>query len=320
MASIATNTAFGVVTVMDVKVYGMDTKISVNSAQKSIEDVYKDKLLSRKDFNDQILALLEPNAAQTPLCTLDHLTVATLSTDGPSITINGGKYNNPLIKYGKTARCEMTDALGQMDALVALGGADYIDDSSDANKAKGIAVTDKFGAPVLIVGDSFVVDQKTGKHVPVKVILYQFLPDSTPSFAFDSGNAATFDLNGDLLAVEFKQAESEECGESSGNFFALIFDTCELGNFKKVPVIIGTGVTLAPNTLARFFDQTSGNLVPVDQFVIEDGTTLQLTVLDSNQQPLDSQDSYRGYRDNKLYLWGGAARWDDVSFIQATAA
>ena len=207
------NNAFGVVTVMDVKVYKEFAPTAGESAK-------------------EYLARLEgATAGGTQLASIDHMQVATLSTDGPSITINGGKFNNPLIKYGKTARCEMTDALGQADALVALGGAEI---DSDGN----ISITDKFGAPVTIVGSSFVVDQKTGKHIPVKVVLYKFLPDSTPSFAFDSGNAATFDLNGDLLAVEGIKLPADEtssteqwadCFGTTGIFFSIIPVDCALG-------------------------------------------------------------------------------------------
>lgn len=233
MASISNKMPFGIVTVMDVKVFGMKQPLTLEGAQasKTIEQLYEAGDTDRSKFNDALIELAktdDASYAQTDewLCTINHLQVATLSTEGPSIEIQGGKFNNKLIKYGKTARCEMTDALGQMDALVALGGAEYLDESTPG---KGIVVTDKFGGPVVMVGDSFVVDQKTGKHVPVKVILYEFLPDSTPSFAFDSGNAATFDLNGDLLAVEFKDnASANECSDGSGAFFAIVFDDCTL--------------------------------------------------------------------------------------------
>jgi len=208
------NNAFGIVTVMDVKVYEEFAPVEGGETAKAY------------------LARLEgATAGGTEIATIDHMQVATLSTDGPSITINGGKFNNPLIKYGKTARCEMTDALGQADALVALGGAEI---DSDGN----ISITDKFGAPVTMVGSSFVVDQKTGKHIPVKVVLYKFLPDSTPSFAFDSGNAATFDLNGDLLAVEGITLGSgsssgteqwADCVGATGVFFSIIPVDCALG-------------------------------------------------------------------------------------------
>lgn len=233
MASISNKMPFGIVTVMDLKVFGMNQPLTLDGAQAAatIEDLYKAKNTDRAKFNAALITLAnkadsEYTSDDKLLCTIDHLQVATLSTDGPSIEIQGGKFNNKLIKYGKTARCEMTDALGQMDVLVNLGGAEYLD---EAAPGKGIVVTDKFGSPVVMVGDSFVVDKATGKHVPVKVILYEFLPDSTPSFAFDSGNAATFDLNGDLLAVEFKDdAAQGECGDGSGVFFAIEFTQCTL--------------------------------------------------------------------------------------------
>ena len=213
MSYFGNNHAFGIVTVMDVKVY---EEFEVAQAGESAQD-YLDRL----------------ETAQTGgklLATIDHMQVATLSTDGPSIEISGGKFNNKLLKYGKTARCEMTDALGQADALVALGVTEIDEDGN-------ISITDKFGAPVTIVGDSFVVDKKTGKHIHVKVVLYKFLPDSTPSFAFDSGNAATFDLNGDLLAVEgitLGDAETEgtegweDCAGATGVFFSIIPYGCAL--------------------------------------------------------------------------------------------
>ena len=153
---------------------------------------------------------------------MEHLQVATLSTDGPSIEIQGGKFNNKLLKYGKTARCEITDALGQANALVELGGAEMHDGV--------LSITDKFGEEMTILGHTFVVDQKTGKHVDATILMYKFLPDATPSFAFDSGNAATFDLNGDLLAVELGglAAEGGVCDGSNGVFFSIMDNGCAI--------------------------------------------------------------------------------------------
>ena len=206
--------AFGIVTVMDVDVYDCNAAV--------------DALIASSNNPAAFLAGLTAGGAgaQTPIAKIDHMQVATLSTEGPSITINGGKYNNPLVKYGKTARCEMTDALGQADALVALGGAEYnMEDGS-------LSITDKFGSPKTLIGNTFVVDQKSGKHVPVRIIIYKFLPDSTPSFAFDSGNAATFDLNGDLLAVELGGPENvqagQPCGDGNGVFFSMLPIECTL--------------------------------------------------------------------------------------------
>lgn len=192
---------FGIVTVMDVDIYAFDDTITATTPA---------------DYYTAIIA-------KTAIGHIDHLQVATLSTDGPNITIQGGKYNNALIKYGKTARCEMTDALGNADALIALGGAEL--------KGDALSITDKFGKAVTLVGDAFVVDKATGKHVPVHVLMYQFLPDSTPSFAFDSSNAATFDLNGDLLATELGSSTAgsgQECPDAMGYFFSLIPVNCSL--------------------------------------------------------------------------------------------
>lgn len=203
MSYFSDNNSFGIVTVMDAKVFEFNQTLI-------------DEAASPADFLESL------KNSGVKIAEIEHLQVATLSTDGPSITINGGKYNNPLIKYGKTARCEMTDALGQADVLVALGGAVM---DSDGN----LSITDKFGAPVTIVGETFVVDAKTGAHVPTLIILYKFLPDSTPSFAFDSGNAATFDLNGDLLAIEFMaDSESQDCPMATGTFFSFVPIKCTL--------------------------------------------------------------------------------------------
>ena len=68
---------------------------------------------------DEILAMYpEENA----LAALDTLKIANASQDGPDKTVTGGQYSNPLIKFGKSARLEMQDALGNNEALDALCG------------------------------------------------------------------------------------------------------------------------------------------------------------------------------------------------------
>ena len=62
------------------------------------------------------------------LCTgeyLDTLKIANLNQEGPTKTVTGGQYANPLIKYGKTCTAEMQDALGRASTMVRFFGADY---------------------------------------------------------------------------------------------------------------------------------------------------------------------------------------------------
>ena len=47
------------------------------------------------------------------LCEIDTFKVANVTEEGPSKTVTGGQYSNPLIKFGKSARLEMQDALGR---------------------------------------------------------------------------------------------------------------------------------------------------------------------------------------------------------------
>ena len=56
---------------------------------------------------------------------LDTLKIANLNQEGPTKTITGGQYANPLIKYGKTTTMEMQDALGRASTMVRFFGADY---------------------------------------------------------------------------------------------------------------------------------------------------------------------------------------------------
>ena len=177
--------------------------------------------------------------------------VATLSTDGPNISIQGGKSNNILLKHGKSARCEMTDALAQTDALVALGGAEISNDGA-------INITEKFPGPVTLIGDSYVVDSVSGKQKKIKIIMYQFLPDAIPSIAFDSGNAATFDLNGDLLATTIGSG-SDDCAYNQDTFYSII----EAGDCAIEPAGQALAITVPAGYTANPATAVPGTLVVV---------------------------------------------------------
>jgi hypothetical protein len=148
---------------------------------------------------------------------INHFKTANLNASGPTITITGGQDASPLIKFGKTMKCEMQMALCQIDALEALGG---VETTSASGKYTSYTVTNKFPGPVTIVGDTFVVDQKTGDQLPVKIIIYQFLPDAVFNLTQDASNAATFDLNGDVLGVRLASG----IGAYHGTSFYTILD------------------------------------------------------------------------------------------------
>ena len=81
---------FGVVTVMNAKVYENLVDATVKSPADYLKAATTEKLL----------------------CELDTLKIANVTIEGPSKTVTGGQYSNPLIKFGKSARLEMQDALG----------------------------------------------------------------------------------------------------------------------------------------------------------------------------------------------------------------
>lgn len=176
---------FGVVTVMNVRVYKW------SDVEEWFDSDLSTPYQNYQDINDL-----------TPLCTLDTLKISNISVEGPSKTISGGRYANPIIKFGKTARLEMQDALGHIDAIDALGGGIAERTGSSNGNYIGLHVGEDFNTPKLIVGDTFFIDQATQQQVPVVIIFYKFLPDSLFNLTQDAeGDASIFDMNGDLLPV-----------------------------------------------------------------------------------------------------------------------
>ena len=193
---------FGVVTVMNAKIYDV---------------VYNG---TTPTTVDQILAMYpEENA----LATLDTLKIANASEDGPDKTVTGGQYSNPLIKFGKSARLEMQDALGNNEALDALCGTVSEYNAKGFTGRIALHVGEQFAGPKCIIGDSFFIEQKSGAQVPVKIIFYQFLPDSLFNLTQDSeGDATVFDMNGDLMTTVIKVGNSEGALIKTGVFYSIV--------------------------------------------------------------------------------------------------
>lgn len=191
---------FGIVTVMNAKIYDA---LSV--------DEYK-----------ALTAYEIISSATNPICTLDTLKIANVTQEGPTKTITGGQFSNPLVKFGKSARLEMQDALGNGDAIEALcGGFQEFNPSS----VTALHFGEDFQGPKMIIGDSFFIERKSGKQVPVKIVFYQFLPDSIFNLTQDAeGDATVFDMNGDLLTTVIKVGDATGSGATieHGVFYSIV--------------------------------------------------------------------------------------------------
>ena len=181
---------FGVVTVMNARIYeiqGSYTSICSNYDKlgQEGEEAHVCKYNAKGAFT--------PDSWKDTGEVLDTLKIANITQEGPTKTITGGQYANPLIKYGKTATMEMQDALGRASTLVRFFGCDY--DGANGR----LSVTDKFPGAFAIEGETFFIDQKTGEKVTVYIFIPQFLPDAILTLTQDSeGDATVFDLNGSL--------------------------------------------------------------------------------------------------------------------------
>ena len=191
---------FGIVTVMNAKVYDApEASVLKGLTAYGVYNQYK-------------------NAEY--LCEIDTFKVANVTEEGPAKTVTGGRYSNPLIKFGKSARLEMQDALGRAVAIDALCGGIM---ETETGVITGLHFGEDFVGPKMIIGDSFFMDRKTGQQVPVKIIFYQFLPDSIFNLTQDAeGDATVFDMNGDLLTTEILVGQEEGDPKPHGVFYSII--------------------------------------------------------------------------------------------------
>ena len=196
---------FGVVTVMNACIYKLKAGSSYVGRGSCAHDTANGGALTPEDFE----------------CTglyLDTLKIANLTQEGPTKTITGGQYANPLLKYGKTMTMEMQDALGRAAVLEEFFGCEY-DETTGT-----LSVTDKFPGAFAIEGDTFFIDQKSGDKVDVKIFIPQFLPDAILSLTQDAeGDAAVFDLNGTVSVTEIEDGDEDKSvfyQIRSGSWFA----------------------------------------------------------------------------------------------------
>lgn len=234
---------FGIVTVMNAKVYdvldGMSktdyTDLTASSMVKSpatLETVYTsvcgnaDAIDFSKLKADGILTLY---LAIQPIATLKYLKTANASQEGPTKTITGGQNASTILKYGKKARLEMTDALGNAEVLEALCGmtVEYFRDAKAVsitdlknNKASDIIhATTKFASPKTIIGDTFIVDTESGTQALAYIMFYDFLSDALFNLTQDAeGDATVFDMNGDLNEVKILIGDTDPETEGQSTY------------------------------------------------------------------------------------------------------
>lgn len=190
---------FGVVTVMNAYVWDKEGIDTILGSGKAFEDYFADEICDK---------LKADIAGQNPtyLCRLDTLKTSNITQEGPNKTVTGGQNASPLLKFGKTARLEMQDALGNAEALEALAGmtVEYTDNTMKSGRI-AVHASDAFAGERTILGESFFIDQETGAQVDVYILIYRFLPDSIFNLSQDAeGDATVFDMNGDLIATRVK--------------------------------------------------------------------------------------------------------------------
>lgn len=197
---------FGVVTVMNARVF----KRPLYNASNAI--INAENLEDKKAY-DILQALLALDSSE--YVKIDTLKIANINLEGPTKTVTGGQYVNPLIKFGKTATIEMQDALGRGDVIELLGGGIIEDFVAEQGITVGntnvLHMTQDFAGAKTILGESFFIDQKSGAQVHVYILLYEMLPDSIMNLTQDAeGDATVFDLNGSLSAVDILVSDQPE--------------------------------------------------------------------------------------------------------------
>ena len=226
---------FGVVTVRNAKIFEVE-EYTLFEAKTAYEIAAAADKISEPDATSNEDSTLKIKY----LGKIDTLKTASVSTDGPTKTITGGQYNEPLLKYGKTITVSRQDALGDHKALEALCGtvSEYADDSTKPNEDHfvGRHITPQFATPKRIIGESFFIDKETGEPVNVKIIFYKFSPDSLFNLTQEAdGDASVFDRNGTLVPVKIQMGQNDGSTEKEQVFWSVI-DPDQTTNAAKAPI------------------------------------------------------------------------------------
>jgi hypothetical protein len=215
------NNGFGIVTVMDAFVCDAIPvkKLKELTAYDIASKKYDKALSENSKINFGKIDGKGEDIEISVYCKLDTLKIANVTQEGPTKTVTGGQFSNPLIKFGKSARLEMQDALGSAKAVEQLCGGFQEWNTEKDNNIVGLHFGEDFQGPKMIIGDSFFIDRKSGQQVRVTIVFYQFLPDSIFNLTQDAeGDASVFDMNGDLLTSVIRVDE----GKTHGVFYSIV--------------------------------------------------------------------------------------------------
>ena len=127
---------------------------------------------------------------------LDTLKISNLVSSEAEKTVRGGQNKEVLLQYGRTMTLEMHNALGSAEVLEKFFGCEI------GSRTGAIYVTNKFPDAFAIEGDTFFIEQKTGRKVPVKIFIPNFRPNGVLNLTQDAeGDAAVFDCSGVITAT-----------------------------------------------------------------------------------------------------------------------
>lgn len=143
-----------------------------------------------------ILSYVKPDGV------LDSLTISNITQEGPRKEIRGGKNAQPVVRYGKTMRLEIEDAVFNIALAPKLFAAELNVDSTE------LSITEVFPKAVSIIGDTYIVDKDTGNRTNVYVTFPKFLPDGIFDIAMESeGDIGVISIAGELFSDELTQGE-----------------------------------------------------------------------------------------------------------------
>lgn len=140
---------------------------------------------------------------------LDTLKISNIQESGPKKTFKAGAKNIPIVKYGKTVKIDIEDALGRLDTLVNFFNLHFDDDFNI------IYSDNNFSEPFALHGEMQVVDMSGQKHT-LFIFIPCFVPQNNLTINQDAeGEFGIFDLSGDIFSMPIQITKYYEEGTAT---------------------------------------------------------------------------------------------------------